>query len=280
MESLLETVNRVLGLFWLGNCYWSIAVISLLSAVLFLFIFKKSSNQEKIRMHKKRVMGNILEMVIYKDQIWVMARSITRILGHNMLYFLYTLPPLAIIVLPLALISMQINNRCGYRSFQPGESFIFRAELDPKAVAVSHEEFLSKLACETGNRTRLDTLPLRIPEEGTIEWRVRVREDASPGIETLRILVSDKSQVAERRVALGGAPSISSPEKVKWAWSKGLIHNAEGFLPRQSPFRTISVKYERAVYPFLLWETDALVVYFILTMVFALALKPFFKVAI
>jgi hypothetical protein len=59
-----------------------------------------------------------------------------------------------------------------------------------------------------------------------------------------------------------------------------LTSSAEGFLSKESPISRISINYSRAAYNFLFWEVDALVLYFVLTLLFAYILKSLFKVAI
>ncbi len=68
----------------------------------------------------------------------------------------------------------------------------------------------------------------------------------------------------------------SSPALLKGRLGEPLLENAEGFLPAPSPVAAITVSYQRAALPFLLWRTDAVVIYFVLTLIMALAIKPAF----
>jgi len=66
--------------------YLFIVLISLISAVIFLLIFKKTSNQIKIKFHKDKIFGNVLEMCLYSDKFGLVLSSILSILKHNILY--------------------------------------------------------------------------------------------------------------------------------------------------------------------------------------------------
>ncbi len=58
------------------------------------------------------------------------------------------------------------------------------------------------------------------------------------------------------------------------------INNGEDFISKTSPFKSITVSYERASYPFLAWHTDPIILYFILTLVLGLVFKPMIRVSI
>ena len=55
-------------------CYVYIVLISLVSAVIFLLIFKKTSNQQKITYHKDNVLGHVLQIPLYRYPKSVVSR--------------------------------------------------------------------------------------------------------------------------------------------------------------------------------------------------------------
>jgi hypothetical protein len=59
-----------------------------------------------------------------------------------------------------------------------------------------------------------------------------------------------------------------------------VFNNAEGFIADNVVFDRISTTYHRIGYSFLFWSVDAIILYFLLTLIFAFALKRFLKVTI
>ncbi|MCP4694501.1 MAG: hypothetical protein GY859_41110, partial [Desulfobacterales bacterium] len=126
--------NKLSDLFWrsssAGGDYFHIVLYSLVSAGIFLLIFKICSNQDRIRRHKRKIVGYILQIGLYKDRPRVVFSSALHVLKHNLLYLRCALPSLAILMAPALLVSTQINNRCGYAPLDHGESFIVAVQLD------------------------------------------------------------------------------------------------------------------------------------------------------
>jgi len=284
MYNIIITFNRFFDWLWYSSSdagnYFHIIIYSLVSAFVFLLIFKKVSNQEKIRHHKKKIVGYILQMRLYQDKPVVIFSSIIKILKHNLLYIQYTLSSLLVIIIPLLIISTQINNRCGYAPLNAGQQFIVEAQLDHTLVP---EKALSKLGsafCTASPDLEIETMPLRIPKENKVLWRGRVDPAAKTNKEYIKIGFRENDNFIIKKVVTASGEKRFSPDLAKWSLNAGLVSNAEGFLAKDSPVSKISINYKRASYSFLFWKVDALLLYFILTFTFAFALKPFFRVSI
>jgi hypothetical protein len=259
--------------------YLYIVLISLISAVIFLLLFKKTSKQEKIKYHKNQIWGNILQIRLYQDKFALLVVSVVSILKHNLLYLSQMLIPLVFMMIPLLIFTVQINNRCGYSPLKAGQQFIIRVNSDKK-VTDSFSDLLSKISCEPSPDITLETPPLRIEKNGSVFWRARVTGAAAGSSPSIRISVQGTDQVIEKPIVTDYRQQRFSPVKRKWSFWNGLFSNAEGFLPADAPFEAISTDYPRASYPFLFWRVDAIILYFIFTLILAFALKRFFNVDI
>jgi len=62
--------------------------------------FKKISNQDKIKYHKDKIVGYILETYLYRDRIGRTLLSQINILKHNLYYLRYMVAPLLVILIP------------------------------------------------------------------------------------------------------------------------------------------------------------------------------------
>ena len=278
------TLNRFFDVLYVGagpNArYLFIVLMSLISAIIFLLIFKKTSNQRKIKYHKDKIFGNMLQMPLYKDKFGMLVLSILNILKHNLLYLKQTLIPLVFICIPLILFTVQINNRCGYKPLEVNQRFIMRVDLDANAIQDSLPAVIENVYCEPSPEIVLETPPLRIETEGNVFWRARVAELPQNSQPYLRIGVQGSDRLIEKTIVTDYRYERFSPAKGKWSFWNGLFNNAEGFLADDAFFEFVSIDYHRASYAFLFWSVDAIILYFLLTLIFALALKPFVKVTI
>ena len=254
-----------------GQRYLYILIMSLLSALLFLFLFKKTSNQQKIALHKKKIWGNILQIRLYQDRFSLLLLSVFSILKHNLFYLHQMLIPLVVMLLPLLIFTVQINNRCGYEPLQENQQFLIQAQLDVQAAPDA--SLLEHISCETSSHIKLETPPFRIESEGKTFWRARVIAPPNWEIPSLRIGLQGKNVVTERIVALDYLQERFTPEKKKWSLWNELLYNGEGFFEEKELFESISIGYNRASYRLLFWNVDAIVLYFIFTLVMAFGLK-------
>ena len=177
METIFLLINRFFDLLWTPFLktpwYIDIGIISAISAFIFLVIFKKTSNQDKIRYYKGIITAHILEIRLYKDQPSLTAKSIFNILKNNLIYLRYSLIPI-IVILPLVLItSVQLNSRYGYLPIKIGDTFIVHATLDT-IWAADITKRPEKIRCDSSKGILVETPPLLIESEGNIYWRAKV----------------------------------------------------------------------------------------------------------
>ena len=256
--------------------YFDITIISAISALIFLVIFKKTSNQEMIKLYKGKMMAHILEIRLYKDQPILTLKSIGHIIWYNIIYLRYTLRSLLVIFVPLLILCIQINNHYGYRPIEPDKPFIVRVNLNSR-IAQDSDDMLKNIHCQTSGGIELETGPMVITSEASVLWRGRVINSAE-GEFFCQITIGDYDQNVEKRIITGSANQRFSPQRTKWHLRNVLVDNAEDFIPAESPFESIRVQYERAHYPFLFWNMDVIILYFVLTLILGFVFKPFLKV--
>jgi hypothetical protein len=284
MKTLIIGQNLFFDLFPIGGSqverYIFILTISLLSAVLFLILFKFTSSQKRIRLHKKRISGNILQMRIYGDRLGLLFLSMLNILKHSTLYISQTIPSLLLICVPLLLLMIQVNNRCGYQPIRLEQRFMIRVDLDANALTSVHSEKINKVYCRTSPGIVLETPPLRIESEGSVFWRAKLSGARGEQQQYVRIGMEGVDQILEKGIVSDHGEKRFSPWLEKWSLKQGIFRNGEGFLPDDSWIRSITVEYDRARYPFLLWSFDPIVLYFLFTLLFSFGLKGLFKVTL
>ncbi|MDZ7833040.1 MAG: hypothetical protein U5L07_14930 [Desulfobacterales bacterium] len=271
----MHLINRIFDLISMnqtyGQRYATIALLSLISAAVFLVIFKKMSDQTAIKKEKGKILGHLFQIRLYKDQLLMILSSMGGIFKHNLLYIRYTLPPLVIIIIPLLIITIQINQRCGYAPLQKGNEFIISARINqPKA--------LDSIQCRPTAGIELMTPVLRIPDKNTAYWRAKLIPSAESN-EAVAFYTL-KNKLGQKSIASTPPPRRFLPKSVQSNGLNAFLYPAEGFLPDNTALKEITVDYKRASYSFLWISMDAIVLYFILTLLFALIIKPLFRVVI
>lgn len=281
MNLLFYYLNRIFDIIlWPFSSfprYVDILFISLISAIIFLFIFKKTSNQQKIKYYKERMYGHIIQIFIYKDQLRAILQSILGILKNNVFYIGYMLPPLLFIIIPLWIFTIQINNRFGYSPLENNQTFIFALNLDMDNPSY-HDNLLGLVQATTSDGIVIETDPLKISSKGSIFWRAKLTDPRTPQV--IRFFVDNPKEVLEKQIVTSDNKKSFAPEKSKWHFFRSLTTNAEAFIPDSSPFKSVLVSYQRQSFPLLWWNTDPIILYFVLVLIFSFLLKPIVKVNI
>jgi len=285
MELSIGIFNDFFDFLWfphigLGN-YIFIIIFSFVSSCIILFLFKKLSNQNMIRHHRKRAIGYILQIRLYQDRLPLILSSVFNIFKHNILYLRYAFSPLVIILIPISIFTSQIDMRCGYNPMLNGQEFIVTATLaDEGNKNLSAAGNLTKLTCNGFNGVAVTAPPVRIPNEKSVYWRARLQNTKTAKTPFLRFGFDDIDKRVSRSLVTKSHSGKCTTMTGKLSIKNALIHNAEGFLPSSCFVDNISIRYNRATYPFLFWDFDPLIIYFIITLFFAFMLKPFFGVTI
>ena len=278
MASIVIQLNKFIDYFWSATTpegrYAGIVAASLVSAVLFLFIFKWLSNQAGIKREKRLIVGYLLHIHLFQNRPGNIIRGIGGVLYHNLRYVMFTLPPLAGMIIPLALITMQIDERCGYAPLEFGDEFVVTAGFDHEKTKV----FDIQPVLVSTNDIRPLTPPVRVGEDNNAYWRAEITSHEE-GAAILSIRDAD-NVVGVFPLAVGAPLPRFSTAIHKPGIRAALLHGASGFLPTDSPLKYLKVEYPRARYAFLGFNLDAIELYFLLTLALALVFKPFIRVNI
>lgn len=280
METIFYLINRFFDLLWTPfvNTPWYVDffVISTISALVFLVIFKKTSHQNMIRHYKGIITAHILEIRLYKDQPSLTIKIIFNILKNNMIYLRYTLVPILIIFPIVLIISIQLNSRYGYLPVKKGDAFIIQAVLD-NILTTDIAKSPERIRCDSSKGILVETPTMLIESEGSIYWRAKVI-GSEKGQQYCRITIDGTDYTFEKKILTFLSKQRFSPERRKHNLKSLLIGHSEDFIPETFPFKALSINYDRATYPFLLWDIDPIILYFIFTLILGLAFKPFIKV--
>jgi len=242
---------------WLG-----MVVISLLTGIVALVIFRYTSNQRGIREVKDRIISHLLEVLLYRDELRVVLRAQMCLVRDNLRYLGYALLPLACMILPVTILLIQTDLRYGRRPLRVGERAIVAVRLRPGRAAPD------QVSLSASGGVAVETLALRMPAAGEVDWRIRA---LSPGVHQLRFRVAG-SELA-KQIVVGERAGRISPRRVGGGLWEQFLYPGEAPLPDDRAVAYIEVSYPSAFLRLWHWRLHWIWPWLMLSMAFGYALK-------
>ncbi len=249
-----------------------LTVISLLSGVLLLILFKYTSPQQAIARVKDRLWGNLHEIRLFKDDFGVISRAIGRLMKENGLYLAccsVALLPMIVVVLPVL---FQLDARYGYEPLAQGERVIMNVVL-----AAGHDPVAEGVALSLPAGVELEAGPVRVPATRELVYRLRVAE---AGEHQIGVAVGGETYT-KRLDAAAGLNRISPARFSAARALDALMFPAEPPWPAEAAVEAITLTHRRAgmlgmdgdIFPWL-------IIFCVVGLAFGFALKGVFKVNI
>jgi len=251
---------------WIG-----MIIVSLLTGLLMLLIYKFTSNQEGIKKIKNKIKAHLLEIRLYKDSLSISFKAQGSILRANLKYIGYSSKPLLVMIIPVILILIQLNFWFAYDSLKPNQSTLIRVQLNDGVPLLETE-----IDIKTGSAFVLETPPLRIEESNEINWRIRAEENGVHDI----IITADGLDYTKSISVGQKALSRISPLRTRKNIFREIAYPTEPPLPKNAPIKTIEIFYLPRTMNFFGLSLHWLIVYFALSIIIGFSLKGFFKVDI
>ncbi len=200
MVALVTLLHRVLTPLFDVICWpfralapiWALVVISCVSGIFLVWLFGKTSDQDRIREIRDRIRGNLIGVRLFQHDVAVVLRLQGKIFGDTFRFMRHALVPLVIMLAPVLLIMTQLNLRFAVRPLDTGEPVVLTALVrDPAALE-------GRIELEVPDGVTVETPPVKIRSRGEIAWRLRVDR---PGDHTLLVRVGDDT--IEKRLISG-----------------------------------------------------------------------------
>ena len=251
-----------------------LVVVSLLTAIAMLVIFKRTSNQDGIAAVKRRIHASLFEIRLFNDDLGAILRAQMEILRHNLTYLRLSAAPMLWTLPPLILVIAQLQFHYGYQGLEVGKSTLLKVELQTAGDDASWQEApRPSLSLQTPAGMRVETPGVWIPSLSEMDWRVRPE---NPGDYTIDVILDGQSY--SKSVTVSDNVVLRSPSRLARGFLNQLLYPAEAALPAASPIRSITVTYPEADVSVLGWPLHWMIVYFVLAIAFAFALRNTFKV--
>ena len=271
-SALSYLFDLVMALFQSWNPLLSLFLISLPVAIFMLIVFRYTSNQKGIKESKGKIKAHLLEIRIFKDDLGILLSAQKRLLWYNGIYLSQALKPLLVMIVPMALLIIQMDAWYGSRPLMPGESTIL-------SILVPEEDrtrLLSAAAIETEKGVTVEKPSLRIFETGELDWTIRPKE---AGVHKIRVTVTGHSFPKKVVVSGGRLARVSALSINSNFWRTILTPGAEP-LAQNAFLKRIEVRYPSRSIDIFGLKIHWLIVFFVFTTIVAFAFKRMFKVEI
>lgn len=244
--------------------FWGLAFLSILFGLVALIVFKKISNQKAIRAAKDRIMGHLMEIILYKDDVRVVATAQLKVMRYNLAYLGHNSVPMIALVIPFVFVVMNLDPRLRYSPIDPGREAIVTATLREN---VSFDGLDIALSAPEG--VDVEAGPVRAPKTRTVDWRVRADE---AGIYELSLRANDTTET--KRLVVGESVKMLAPKREGGNPFLELANPGESLLAGSSPFEKIAVSYARGqTIPIFGIDMHWVLVFLLVSLAFGFAIK-------
>lgn len=270
---------------WLGDIAFALLsmfspvvalwIISALTGVFMLLIWRYTSNQDAIADIRNKISAHLLATRLFKDNLSVTFRAQRQIIWQSLRLLGYSVQPMIIMVVPFVLIMVQIGLRYEHRPLEVGKTARIKVTLKDGAMKqeAKWKGVGDQLALPDGLGVDPND-PCRVKPLRTVDWRI-----TPAGAGDYALTFGKGSDKVEMPLRVGeGFKRISRLRG--GGFFDRLIYSAEPSIPEASVFESIEVYYPTRSTLFFGYDVHWLITLFVLSIVFALIFKPFMKVHI
>lgn len=244
-----------------GTSPWpGLVVSSLLSAAIFVLLFRLTSNQPTLQRARNRFVARTLELLLYQHDLRVTITACGRILAANAAYLFQFLLPVGVGLIPLLLLFSQLESWFEYRPFRIGEPVVLTVQFDAARSVIDTPVELRHSA-----HIRTDSPSVRMPSRNEMAWRLVA---VAPGDGWAEVTIGG---VTERiSVVTGNQLARLAPRREPRGVISELLSPSALPLPAAGPIRQMEISYPRRKVEWGFDELPWTVVVFALMMPFSL----------
>lgn len=274
MQVFNSIITRIFDLFLMPfdgfAPIWGLLIVSVVTGIVMVLIFKYTSNQHEIRAAKDKISAYLMEIRLFKDDMRLMFNAQGKIIRHNLTYMRYAVTPILFILVPVVLILAQLGLRYADRPLRPGETALVKIKLPE----YSFDE-TTPLSVDAGDGLRLETPLLRIPRTGEIDFRVNAVKE---GRHALSININ--GETLEHPVVVSDKVDRVYASRLKPDFWHMLFYPGQKPIPETSAIEEIDVKLPPQRVVIFGWNVNWLVVFFIVSLIAGYSLKGVFNVEV
>jgi uncharacterized membrane protein (DUF106 family) len=247
-----------------GVLVWSLPV-----GVFALWVFGKTSNQQQIGAVKRKIHAGLFEIRLFNDDLRAIMRAQAEILRHVVHYQGLALKPMLFILPPLVLVMVQLHQFYGFRGLQPGENTLMTVQLETSGIS---DGTRPEITLDLPDGLRMVTGPIWVPSLAQISWQLEASQEGD-----YDLAVGVAGETVHKQLRVTGNIVRLSPQRPPSKFIDQLEWPSERPIGDGSALESISIDYPDATVSLFgfdfQWAFAWMVLFFVLTMVVALALR-------
>lgn len=247
----------------------SLVVFALLAAGWVVWIWSRFADPQQIRQHKDRLLGDLLAIRLFQNDLGVFLRIQKSLLREALAYLRCGLRPALVAAGPLILSLIQLEGRFGMRPLQVGETILVVARLK-EAVLLQERDPITLIP---GEGLVVETPGVQAPVLGEIAWRVRAIDKRE-----CRLAVRIGKWEIHKEIQVGPSSRLMAP--VRTGSLDLLLHPGEPPIEAGAPLTAVIATYPRRNLSWWGWKTSWSIPFFLLFFLAGYAFKEIFRIEI
>ena len=253
-----------------GSAFWLMVVVSVITAVWALLLFKAVTPQARLTAARDRLFGHIYEMGLYQDRLRVVGRIQADLARANLKYLGLTLPALVVLMVPMVFTLAQLDARYAKRPFLPGETTVLTAIVDDEGL-----EAMDRITLEVPPSITIEAGPVRNRAEGSLAWRLRAGDE---GAHLVRVM--DGGMELAARDFVTGDGLVSLGETGDRDWLHAMLYPGAPPLPGDGKLKELTLRLPARHTTYLGVELHWLAEFMIFCLAAGLLLKDVLRVSV
>lgn len=249
----------------------SLLLVSLLTAIFALLVYRRFSNQQALSRIKDRIAASFFEIRLFNDDLRAILRAQLDLLRNNGIYLLLNLKPMAWMLLPMLILMTQLQFHYGYRGLKIGEPSVVTVQFAGPESPESEERPNAVLRSPPG--LLIERGPIWVAAKQEEAWRLRPEQ---PGRYELELAFDDR--VVTKTVVVSDRIERRSPVRHSGGFLQHLLYPAEEPIDPESGIVAIRIAYPDNSIELLGIDLHWIVWWLILTIILAFALRKRFGV--
>jgi hypothetical protein len=257
-STIIRGLDWLFGPFKRIDPFWALLALSVVTTLIFLEVFRRTTNSTKLQEAKNNMQARLLEVRLFKDSPSIVLAALAGMLGCNLRYLKHSLKPTLLMLPPLVVLMIHLDAWFGHIPLRPGQAALVRVKLLESA-----RQTFDDVSLEASAGLAIETPSLRVPQEKEVSWVVRASQT---GQYLLNVKVAGSAAQKTILVAERGWERVAPRVVTAGFWNQW-AHPGEALLPRGGSVEWVDVDYPDRSLGLFGWKAHWLLLFFLLTCV-------------
>jgi hypothetical protein len=225
---ILNTLFDLLSPTFAGSFWLPLVVTSSVAGVLLIWLFKTTTNQDKMVARRQKLTGHLYELGLYQDNLITLMQVQKDLLLSNLRYLMVSLPALLVLLPITVIVLVQLESRFERSEIQAGDQFLVEA-------VVSNSTILNQeLQLQSQGDVEIIAGPLVNKTENSVWWKIEITGDP-----TEIAIVSTDGSITKNLV--GGNATRFASVREQSGWHHLFMNPTETPIPSDAFLSTLTI---------------------------------------